>query len=343
MLRREHDAEDAFQATFLVLARSARSVRRRTSVRSWLYGVALRVALRARMRGARWPSSLHSEPAATSDLEQKLNRADLTAALDEEIGRLPKRYRLPLVHCYLLGQTNDEAARQLGWPRGTVATRLARARERLRPRLVRRGLSPTATLPAMPFLGPIPACSLPASGPASTLAQGVLTTMFLVKCKTAALVVLTAGALATVAAFAQELGKAEKEPAKAAAIAPLPAEKKGDKPPEARAKQMKDLLTARQSAALDWFKTRHAEFLAGRGTLSGLLDCTQAVVKADLALSETRENRIAVRAAHLDRLKEILDVNKRRYDAGRVGIGDIKQVEYCTLDAEIELEREKGR
>jgi RNA polymerase sigma factor (sigma-70 family) len=141
ILRHEQDAEDAFQATFLVLARKAGSIRSAEALPNWLYGVANRLATRmkaaARRRQTREVAlvdTLTSEPGAGGELDE------LGPVLHEEIGRLPDKYRIPFVLCYLDGMTNEEAARVLGCPPGTVFSRLARAREGLRTRLRRRGL-----------------------------------------------------------------------------------------------------------------------------------------------------------------------------------------------------------
>src|SRR5581483_2852609 len=141
ILRHEQDAEDAFQATFLVLARKAGSIRSAEALPNWLYGVANRLATRmkatARKRQTREVALVDSptpEPGLGGELD------DLGPVLHEEIGRLPDKYRIPFVLCYLDGMTNEEAARQLGCPPGTVFSRLARAREGLRARLRRRGL-----------------------------------------------------------------------------------------------------------------------------------------------------------------------------------------------------------
>ena len=124
-----HEAEDAFQATFLVLASRARSIRRGDSVGSWLHGVALRVANRARWRSARrrHHERRHAEMTATTEADESHSRVpdDVDRVLHEEIGRLPEKYRRPVVLCYLEGLTHDQAADQLGWPVGTVRRRLA--------------------------------------------------------------------------------------------------------------------------------------------------------------------------------------------------------------------------
>jgi RNA polymerase sigma factor (sigma-70 family) len=136
------DIEDAFQATFLVLLRKARSLRRRELLAGWLCGVAYRTALRARAAAAN--RRIHERRASRDRSvaqDDGLGRLDAGPALDEEIRRLPAKYRLPVVLCYLEGLTLVEASRQLGWPAGTVSGRLARARDLLRARLTRRGIS----------------------------------------------------------------------------------------------------------------------------------------------------------------------------------------------------------
>jgi RNA polymerase sigma factor (sigma-70 family) len=152
LLSREQDAEDAFQATFLVLVRKAGTVSKRQSLASWLYKVACRTALavraRARTRGEILTPSIDTPAPEAAD---ELLWRDLRPVLDEEIARLPEKYRAPFVLCYLQGNTNEEAAQSLGWARGTVASRLAWARRRLRKRLTRRGLAPAAlALAALP-------------------------------------------------------------------------------------------------------------------------------------------------------------------------------------------------
>jgi RNA polymerase sigma factor (sigma-70 family) len=138
------EIEDAFQATFLVLVRRAGAVRVDDSLGRWLYGVARRVAAKAGARSRRdreRSSPIEVEPAAP---HAPVDLAGPLAALDEELGRLPAKYRDPVVLCHLEGLTHAEAAARLRWPVGTVSGRLSRARGLLRDRLVRRGLAPAA-------------------------------------------------------------------------------------------------------------------------------------------------------------------------------------------------------
>lgn len=144
------DAHDAFQATFLVLVRKASSLWVRDSLGPWLHGVALRVATKASVAAARRKS--HERRAAEIAVPPQTGTNDgLAAALiHEEIDKLPEKYRAPIILCYLEGLTHDRAALTLDWPVGTVSGRLARARDLLRVRLVRRGLAPSvATLGAL--------------------------------------------------------------------------------------------------------------------------------------------------------------------------------------------------
>jgi RNA polymerase sigma factor (sigma-70 family) len=159
-LGNSHDADDAFQATFLVLARKAASVRKVDSVASWLHGVALRVARRARSDVARRREyERRSAEMKATELERAEGPTDSWPELHEEIARLPKHFREPIVLCYLEGLSAEVAAQRLGCARGTILSRLSRARDRLRGRLTHRELGPAPVLmlggmspeaPAMP-------------------------------------------------------------------------------------------------------------------------------------------------------------------------------------------------
>jgi RNA polymerase sigma factor (sigma-70 family) len=165
MLPVPQDVEDAFQATFLVLARRAGSIRDPERLGPWLHGVARRVAARSRALAAR--REAREQPGAEDRAATEADPAEaveLRSALDEELARLPEKYRAPLVLCYLEGLTHDQAALQLSWPVGTVRTRLAGGRQRLRASLTRRGLSPSAAAPAV-----LPAAAIPRALISSTI------------------------------------------------------------------------------------------------------------------------------------------------------------------------------
>jgi RNA polymerase sigma factor (sigma-70 family) len=212
-----HSAEDAFQATFLVLVRKARSIAYPDCLGPWLYGVAYRTALRARSVAAnrrRHERRVVFAQRANSELEVEFR--DLKSILDEEIQRLPRKYRAPIIVCYFEGKTKEEAARVLGLPVGTVSSRLARAREKLRIRLTRRGLAISlgllsCTLSQTALAGTASSSLVEATVQAGlalaagkslatgiisikavSLAEGIVKSMFLSKLKTVSVILLGA-------------------------------------------------------------------------------------------------------------------------------------------------------
>ena len=155
------DAEDAFQATFLVLVKKGAKLQQPGRLANWLYGVALRTANHVKSKRARRTKverAASTMPAKT-DMSD-MNYEQLWNVLDEEIQQLPPKYALPLVLCYLEGKTNAEAATQLGWPEGSMSRRLSRAKELLRVRLSKRGMAMSAVLlAAAVFARPASACA----------------------------------------------------------------------------------------------------------------------------------------------------------------------------------------
>ena len=227
--------EDAFQATFLVLARQAASIRSRASVASWLHGVARRLASSARSAASRRRE--HEQKAA--DLAEQFMAEsrwdDLAQVLHEEIDQLPERYRAPIVLCDMEGLTEGQAARRLGRPVGTIRSQITRGRQRLRCQLIRRGLAPTSVVLVVAHAG----CSANAvvasalvnstvqcamqfavagttkagmvSAAAAALAEKFLGSIIMARFKNIALTVLVAIGMATVGAFALE-PKGEQSP-----------------------------------------------------------------------------------------------------------------------------------
>jgi RNA polymerase sigma factor (sigma-70 family) len=215
LLGDRHAAEDAFQATFLVLARRAAALRRPAALAGWLYAVAYRVALRARAglarrRAARLPQEEDTAPDPHPDPLAQVSARELLCAVEEEVQRLPAAYRLPVALCCLEGLSQEEAARRLGCTAGSVKGRLERGRQRLRQQLQHRGLTLTAALAAAALSRTSAAAARrfvtgPAGGAtsvrAAALAQGVLRMMLFQRLGSVAAVValgaasLVAGAL----------------------------------------------------------------------------------------------------------------------------------------------------
>jgi RNA polymerase sigma factor (sigma-70 family) len=171
MLHCQHDAEDAFQATFLVLAKKAGTIHWQESVGGWLYDVASRVARKAKAGQSRGlVDERQRNMMALSDAHSLATRRELQEVLDEELRRLPEKYRLPLVLCCLEGVSRSQAAGQLGWQEGTVAGRLARARELLQRRLARRGVVLSAATLTAILTEQLGTAAVPASLAADTVA-----------------------------------------------------------------------------------------------------------------------------------------------------------------------------
>jgi RNA polymerase sigma factor (sigma-70 family) len=226
VLGREQDAEDAFQATFLTLACKAGAVGQGEALASWLYKVAFRISLRARTRVVK-RNQLEQHAAdwllgeSTNDPPAQVAEEDLRRVVCEEVHRLPEKYQTPVVLCYFQGKTNEEAARQLHCPTGTVVTRLARARKRLHTRLSRRGVGIPAGLAAVPLACIVPSSSARAallaktvqaalhysihkgavpglvSAKVAALTKGALKTMLMTKLKFLAVTLLSVGLLGT--------------------------------------------------------------------------------------------------------------------------------------------------
>jgi polysaccharide biosynthesis/export protein len=237
------DAQDAFQATFLVLVKRSGSIRRLESLGSWLYGVACRVAARARVevarrRAAERRGALRLVQVVDSSEGAEPLHAEFGPVIQEEVQRLPEKYRAVVALCYWQGLTQEQAAAQLGCPLGTVRSRLARARSKLHARLTRRGLAPLAGVVAAAFqsrsaeatrLAQVPdtlmnstvkasaeiaagrAISDVASTSVAVLTQNVLRSMLMMKLKTVAVALLLVGLGAygaSLAAFQADLPKA---------------------------------------------------------------------------------------------------------------------------------------
>jgi RNA polymerase sigma factor (sigma-70 family) len=247
LLRNPQDAEDAFQATFLVLVRKAAAIGRRELLGNWLYGVAYRTALDARAAATRRRArerQVSPMPEPEADGGADVWR-DLRPLLDQELNRLPDKYRVPVVLCDLEGRTRRDVARQLGIPAGTLSGRLTTARRMLARRLSRHGLAlsagaftaalsqgaASARVPSPLVAATVQAATAGAVGPVAAgvvsakvaaLAEGVLKPMFVTKLKVATAVLVAAGVVVGAALLAHPPGAAQ-PPAESAGKRPEPA------------------------------------------------------------------------------------------------------------------------
>ncbi len=256
VLWNHHDPEDAFQATFLVLVRKAASIASRELLANWLYGVAHRTALKARATAARKRARERQVTEMPEPKAVELDRwHDLQPLLDQELSRLPEKYRVLIVLCDLDGKTRREAARQLGVPEGTVAGRLARARAMLAKRLALRGVvfsgssvaalvsagSASASAPPALVASTIQAASLLAAGgfisvEVAALTEGVMKAMFVTKIKSVLAVVLVIAAIAGAAGLLYQTQAAEQPKAREE----LPVAKKDQKKGEEKQPMTKE-------------------------------------------------------------------------------------------------------
>jgi RNA polymerase sigma factor (sigma-70 family) len=303
ILRDEHDAEDAFQATLLALARKAGSIGKRESVGSWLYKVAYRVALRARdaaIRRGRHERQV-AERMAESPSTEGAAWDELRPVLDEELNRLAEKHRTPVVLCYLEGLTNEEAARQLRCPVGTIKTRLAHARRLLGDQLSRRGLTLAAGLIASEVVEQA-ACAAPpaalvgttvriaalaamgkfatagaASAPVVALTEGVLRAMMVTKLKQAVVVLMVGLAFAGVGTVSYRAWGEEEPAAQRRLGDDTPLRK--PTPAEVQVKEIKKQIGALQQ------KLQEAEEIAAKERAVPPQKTPVAVIFGDVAIT----------------------------------------------------------
>jgi RNA polymerase sigma factor (sigma-70 family) len=352
LLRDEHAAHDAFQATFLVLVRRAGSLWTRDSLGPWLYQVAVRVARNARSTAAR--RRRHERRAATlaARFVGGEGRDDCGPVLHEELCRLPERYRAVIVLCGLEGLTQEQAARHLGWPIGTVQSRLARGREALRGRLIRRGLAPGVALTALVSSARGVAAAVPQALAGSTigsysasvvaLTEGVLRSMILTKLKLAAvpgllsigLVVTGVGLLGGQETPNQPGGTPPPSPARpdpsVTPAQPPTAAAPAEEPEEALKRRLVAMARRRLEAQEAFYKE-------GRITIDRYLDASNELKLAEMDVSKTREDRIAAARAHLDRVKDVEARERKEFEEGRSTTADVTEAEQRRLKAELDL------
>ena len=224
VLHHQHDADDAFQATFLVFAVKAARIRKATSIASWLHGVAFRIAMKTKKARKPQAEQQDFESPGADQATTAAALGELQTIVDEELNDLAEKYRAPFILCCLEGKSRAEAAKELGWKEGTVSSRLVHARKQLQKQLTRRGIALTAALCAIELgravaaVGPslrsrtVEAAVSFAVGKAvdgrllsaqvATMAKGVLQGMLATKLITTAVFVLTAGLMASAVGMA---------------------------------------------------------------------------------------------------------------------------------------------
>jgi RNA polymerase sigma factor (sigma-70 family) len=366
------DAEDAFQATFLVLARKARSLWIRDSLGPWLFEVACRVAACARSAALR--RRKHEREAArmgATTMEDK-TWDDRSAALYEELRRLPDRYRAAVVLCDLEGLTQERAAQLLGWPAGTVRSRLARGRQRLRDRLTRRGLAPSV-VPALPWLtADAPSAAVPAKlaeittnaavrfiansavtgtiASVGSLTEGVLRVMLWSKLKLIIAGILAGGLFAGTALLA--FWSADLQQGQSPAVtAETPAKDRAEAKPRpiAQASAGAQSLSSNAMARLDvakklrdktyerWRIDPNASFSDVLSRQNRFYDVVgEVLVKTDADRVRFLEHRVAT-------LKRIEQFVRELFKNKFLGSIDVLAVELDRLEAEDRLEKARAR
>ena len=369
------DLHDAFQATFLVLARRADAIRNRDSVGSWLYGVAVRVAARARassirrqIRNRRSIAAAGSGVMATSKSSAaSVERDDVAATVHQEVSRLPEKYRAAVVLCYFEGLTHDEAAARLSWPVGTVRSRLSRARDRLRSRLTRRGVTAPSALgpltawiksgahgsavsaaPSLPTgltssvarsatqfaFGP---STIAGSSPAAAdgLAQGVLTTMVFQKLAIAGSIVLSLGIVTAGAGtfLIQSSHAQDPKPENPPAAGAVPKSGAAQVP---KSPDIDPDLAQLLAAARVRVEAQKAYYEEGRLTIDRFLDALARLERIELIAAKTDVERTEIRTRHLTCLKEIENREDADIKVGRGTIADLSEARQRHLEAAYE-------
>ncbi len=370
LLPSPQDAEDAFQATFLVLLRRADSVQPPERVGNWLHGVAQRTALKARALAAKRAQREHPR----SDLSEvavapEVASTELGVVLDQEVSRLPDRYRVVVVLCDLEGKTRKEAAQQLGWPEGTVAGRLARARALLAKRLLRRGVAVSAGAMAL-FSTSTASASIPPavlgvtlqgirelatshralpeafSAHAVALAEGVIHAMVLSKFKSLGAIVVLLGMLAAASHFGAQVVHNPVQAGEPAPVQPaLPHAAQPPAPPPKQTSEAKieQLLKRRLDLLTQMEEVAQMRFKNGTMTMHEVQKISLRRSNAELELCKTDKERVAVLEKIVNLCKQMEERVHQLRMAARVSATEVQETQLQRLDAEIALERARAK
>jgi len=332
VLRDEATAEDAFQATFLVLAHRAGSIRRMASLSSWLHGVAYRTALKARLESGRRREREGDLPTPQAADQDPVTWAEARRILHEELAALSERHREPLVICYLLGKSQDDAAAILGFSKGTLKRRLERGRALLRERLVRRGLGPTALLlaTAWPFAAATASVPTPwvlatataatkvaggamkeaASATVAALTQDVLKIMVPRKIKgLAALILIATAGLSTLTVTI--LAARMPQPAKAEQLQIQSEQNKGEAPPEIKPDVEKKPVVE-QEHPLTRFNPAPTPIVGAKSEVLAIAASADGKRIATIIGNSPNTAPVSVSVIETDSKKQLLSVNASR-------------------------------
>jgi RNA polymerase sigma factor (sigma-70 family) len=376
ILSHHHDAEDAFQATFLVLVRKAHSVVPREMVANWLYGVARQTALKARTTAAKRrlrETQVAEMPEPETRPQDPLN--ELQPLLDAEVSRLPDKYRVVLVLCELEGKSRKETAGQLRLAEGTVASRLARAKSMLAKRMARHGPAlsgsavsaalardATASVPDPVLSSTIEAASVYAAGqttaglilpPVAALTEGVMRSMMMTRLKTIVLISVMALPLCGLTGAAVSLGRTEQEPGKTREPTPLPEKKEAAKPAqEAKtADDVTDLRKARLDLAQKGYDVaverigltkRMGNTLVYVGKPEEVYTWSVRLLQTEREMKPKRADQLAALEAHL---KRMIQLQKAVKDLSRdlLPPGENLSAEWHRLEADLWLAQAKAK
>jgi RNA polymerase sigma factor (sigma-70 family) len=372
VLRDEHAAPDAFQATFLVLSRRAASLWVHDSLAPWLHGVAYRTSICARAAAAR--RRRHERKAAElipRDVDG-VEPDDLGPILHQEIERLAERYRTPIVLCYLEGLTHDQVAERLGCPVGTVRSRLSTGRERLRRRLTARGLAPDYGL-AEPATSAGPSVILVPAALAESAVRNALVhlvasatgvvpavvdalavsganAMVLSRWKGAAILLLAlgSGTIGVLAMGQQGPGRRESvvpEPTAPGSVARRPEGAKAVSTPGPGPSHSKErwraLAEARVETAREILRVQEVLHREGEASLEGFTEWSRRLMEARLHLAEAPAERIAAIREHRDRMLILERRLSQRVKSATVPLTEFLKGKYFRLEAD-ELLAEAG-
>jgi RNA polymerase sigma factor (sigma-70 family) len=364
-----HEAEDAFQATFLVLARKARGLWIRHSLGPWLLTVARRTATCARVAESRRRARERRAGVLATSVADDPIGDDRDAILHEELGRLPERYRMAVLLCDLEGLTQEQAARQLGCPDGTVRSRLARGRERLRQRLTRRGIAPAVSLAvrtptfetaSASVVEPIvrAAIGLALGGSVAgtrasvmSLMKGALEIMFWSRIKMTAAVAMAGLLLGSTGLLGYRAMGRQHSPAPAPAAGQQPAKPDGfDVKPAAAALSRPELAVlaaigqARLEVAEKMRDAARALWQGGEMTSVDFLAAQKRYDEAEADVTATTDaDHVRCLERQVSRLKQIEDFTRKLVRRSQGSQLDALAAELARLDAEYALAKAKAK